>query len=152
MRRLVLLLLACLNLLPLAAQSDPVFRIKVTMTGRSGDASFSSDLEIGYAPCAIWTGGSGGAMGSPAETLEKAGGLAALRLGMSLPFYAKTYIGSGRGSDGTSASVMTLGPGIALWKEWDKDNICERQTDASERPDYRQAARNASTTLRQKVA
>ncbi|MDP2875699.1 MAG: hypothetical protein Q8O00_05900, partial [Holophaga sp.] len=143
MRRLAALLLS-LALLPLGA-SEPIFRIKVTMTGRSGDASFSSSLEIGYAPCAIWTGGSGGGTGSPAETLEKAGGLAGLHKGGSLPFYAKTYNGSANGSDGSSADVMTLGPGIARWKERDKYNASERQTDATDRPDHRQAVRFTRT-------
>jgi len=152
MQRLPALLLALLCLLPLAAQGDSVFRIKVTMKGVSGEASFSSSLEIGYAPCAIWVGGSGGWTGSPAQFLAETGGLAAIRPGMSLPFYAKGHNGSARGSDGSSAEVITTGPGFARWTERDKDHTSVKQNDASEQPDHHQSARFYRTAAGARIA
>ncbi len=136
MRRLAALWLWML-LVPIAAQ-EPVFRIKVTISGRQDSASYTSRLEIGYAPCAIWTGGSGGWQGSPAEFLQKAGGLAAIRPGMSLPFYGITREGHASGSDGSessSATVVTIGPGRAHWTERDKYGQSEKVTDPDDRPD-----------------
>jgi hypothetical protein len=86
-------LLALLLLLGSPSTQEPVFRIRIQMDGKTGDASFTSNLEIGYAPCAIWTGGAGGGKGSPAQFLEEAGGLGAMRPGMSLPLYGKTHGG-----------------------------------------------------------
>ena len=76
MLRLILFLslLCC----ALSAQA-PVFRIRFTLSGTSGEASYTSNLEIGYAPCALWTGGSGGWKGSPAGYLDEAGGLGGIR-------------------------------------------------------------------------
>ncbi len=153
MRRLAALLLWVL-LIPLAAQ-EPVFRIKVTMSGRRDAASFTSSLVIGYAPCAIWTGGSGGWVGSPAEYLQKSGGLAAIRPGMSLPFYAMTHEGHASGSDGSetsSASVVTTGPGRAWWTERDKYGQSEKHTDPGDRPDHRQSARFYRTEAGARIA
>jgi len=150
MCRLAALLLS-LVLLPLGA-TEPVFRIKVAMTGRSGDTSFSSTLEIGYAPCAIWVGGSGGWTGSPAQYLSDAGGLGAIRPGMSLPFFAATHNGSASGSDGSAATVVTTGPGFALWKEWDTHGTSVHQTDPSESPSHGQAARFYRTATGARIA
>ena len=83
-------------------------------------------------------------MGSPAECLAQAGGLAAIRPGMSLPFYALSYEGQASGSDGemsSSATVTTLGPGRACWTERDKYGQSEKGVDPTDRPDSRQAAR-----------
>lgn len=143
--------LLCLAGLSLGA-AEPVFRIKVTMAGRSGEASFSSSLEIGYAPCAAWVGGSGGWVGSPDQYLAEAGGLAAIRPGMSLPFYAATHNGSASGSDGTLATVVTTGPGFAHWKEWGKVGQSEKQNDPSERPSHHQSARFYRTTTGARIA
>ncbi len=155
MGRLAAFLLACLSLLALQAQGDPVFRIKVTMSGRRDSASYTSHLEIGYAPCVIWTGGSGGWVGSPAEFLANAGGLAAIRPGMSLPFYAMTHAGSASGSDGSetsTASVMTTGLGRAHWTERDKYGQSQKDTDLEDRPDCRQAARFYRTAQGARIA
>jgi len=66
MRRLAALLLAFFGMLPLVAETDTVFRIKVTMKGLSGDASYSSHLEIGYPPRPILVRRPGRWNGSPA--------------------------------------------------------------------------------------
>lgn len=153
MRRIAALFLWLL-LVPLAAQ-EPVFRIRVTMSGRVDSASYTSRLEIGYAPCAIWTGGSGGWVESPAEFLQKAGGLAAIRPGMSLPFYGMTHEGNASGNNGSessSATVVTTGPGRAYWVERDKDGQSEKATDPTDRPDHRQAARFYRTATGARIA
>ncbi len=153
MRRFAALLL-WMFLVPLAAR-EPLFRIRVAMSGRADGASYTSSLEIGYAPCAIWTGGSGGWVGSPAEYLEKAGGLAAIRPGMSLPFYGMTHVGSASGSNGSessSATVITTGPGRALWTERDPSGQSEKATDPDDRPDHRQAARFYRTATGARIA
>lgn len=150
MPRLAALLL-CLALLPLGA-AEPVFRIRVTLSGRSGDASYTSNLEIRYAPCAIWVGGSGGGQGSPEAFLEKAGGLAAIRPGQSLPFYAHTTQGSAQGSDGSAAEVVTRAPGIAYWREWNSGSSCDKLTDAADRPDHQQSARFTRTAKGARIA
>lgn len=135
-----------------AMASEPVFRIKVFMTGQSGGPSFSSTLEIGYAPCAIWTGGSGGWKGSPAGYLDEAGGLGGIRPGMSLPFFASSYSGDARGSDGSSAQVITLGPGFARWTERSGSNESRKETDASLNPSHHQSARFYRTPTGARIA
>ncbi|HOD34198.1 MAG TPA: hypothetical protein PKO12_11995, partial [Holophaga sp.] len=134
MFRLAALLLLALSL----GAQDPLFRIRVTMQGRGPDStSFTSNLEIAYAPCEAWVGGSGGWIGSPAAYLEQVKGLGGVRPGMSVPFYAHTHSGSASGGDGSSATVTTTGPGTALWTEGD----CVKRTDTSMPPSFHQAAR-----------
>ena len=97
MSRFAAFLLALLGLLPLGAQSAPVFRIKVEMSGRSDEASFASSLELGCAPCASWVGGSGGCTGSPTKHLEGVSGLAAIRPRKRWSFGCRHHQGTGPG-------------------------------------------------------
>lgn len=149
MFRLAALLLLALSL----GAQDPLFRIRVTMQGRGPDStSFTSNLEIAYAPCEAWVGGSGGWVGSPAAYLEQVKGLGGVRPGMSVPFYAHTHSGSASGGDGSSATVTTTGPGTALWTERDRHGTSVKQTDPSLRPSFHQSARFYRTASGARIA
>ena len=112
---------------------EPVLKIRVEQIGQSDDVSYSSVLERIYAVCSQWTGGSVGT-GTPAGFIANAGGLVGLKPRMGIPFYARSFSGEAKGSDGSTASVVTAGDGLGYWTEQLGDNSCTEQDDPEEQP------------------